>query len=93
MTEASISHLKNCLPEIVHNAEKGQDVKITRHGKPVAVIVSLERYNRAFSSGKGIFNAYLHWRNLHPDAGGFSDKELENMRDREPHKSSGFSWG
>lgn len=92
MTEATISHLKNHLPEIVHDVENGLDIQITRHGKPVAVIVSLKRYSRAFSSGKGIFNAYQRWRALHPEASGFTDEEVENMRDREPHESSAFSW-
>ena len=92
MTEATISHLKNHLPEIVHDVEKGKDIQITRHGKPVAVIVSLERYSHAFGSGKGIFNAYLRWRALHPEASGFSDDELVNLRDRLPHKPPGFSW-
>ena len=41
MTDATISHLKNHLPEIVHDVESGNDVQITRHGKPVAVIISL----------------------------------------------------
>ena len=92
MTEATISHLKNHLPEIVHDVEKGQDIQITRHGKPVAVIISLERYSLAFSSGKGIYNAYLRWQTLHPHASGFTDEEVENMRGKEPHKPSGFCW-
>ena len=92
MTEATISHLKNHLPEIVHNVEKGEDIQITRHGKPVAVIVSIDRYSRAFSSGRGIFNAYLRWRTLHPEASGFTDDEVAKMRNREPHKPSGFNW-
>lgn len=54
MSEATISILKNHLPEFVHQAEKGEDIQITRHGKAVAVIVSLERYNQAFGSGRGL---------------------------------------
>ena len=92
MPEATISHLKNHLPEIVHDVENGRDIQITRHGKPVAVIVSLERYNHAFSAGKGIFSAYQRWRDLHPEGAGFTDEEIDNMRDREPHKPSAFSW-
>ena len=92
MTEATISHLKNHLPEIVHEVENGLDIQITRHGKPVAVIVSLERYSRAFSSGKGVFSAYQRWRTLHPEGSGFTDEEVNNMRDRKPHKPSAFSW-
>lgn len=92
MTEATISHLKNHLPELVHNVEQGEDIQITRHGKPVAVIVSLERYNRALGGGKGIFNSYLDWRKQHPGIEGFTDKEIEAMRDKEPHEPANFSW-
>ena len=92
MPEATISHVKNHLPELVHRAEEVSDIHITRHGKPVAVLVSLERYESAFSSGKGIFNAYLRWRNIHADADGFTDKELDSMRDRTSHSASKFNW-
>ncbi len=92
MTDATISHLKNHLPEIVHDVENGNDIHITRHGKPVAVIISLERYSRAFSSGHGIFNAIQRWRTLHPGAEGFTEKEVEAMRDNEPHESSDSCW-
>ncbi len=92
MTEATISHLKNHLSEIVRDVENGQDIQVTRHGKPVAVMVSLERYGSSFSSGKGIFNAYQLWRTLHPEASGFTNEEVENMRDRELHKPSTFNW-
>lgn len=92
MNKASISHTKNHLPEIVHHAEAGQDIQITRHGKSVAVIVSMERYKQAFSSEKGIFNSYLHWRELHPKAKGLTDRELKNLRDKKPHEPTNFSW-
>ncbi len=92
MSEATISYLKNHLPECVHNVEQGEDIQITRHGKPVAVIVSLDRYNRALGEGKGIFNSYLHWRKLHPDADGFCDEEIESMRNKEPHEPTNISW-
>ncbi len=92
MTEASISHLKNHLPEYVHSVEQGEDIQITRHGKPVAVIISLERYNRALGSKKGIFSSYLNWRKQYPDAEGFSDKELDDMRNKAPHESVNFDW-
>lgn len=40
MTESAISALKKHLPEMVHLAET---VHITRHIKPIAVMVSLEQ--------------------------------------------------
>jgi len=85
MSKATTSQLKNHLPELVHTVESGQDLQITRHGKPVAVIVSLARYQQAFSSGRGIFNAAQRWRQQFPDADGFSDEELKQLRDKESH--------
>ncbi len=92
MTEATISQLKNHLPELVHRAEEGHDIEITRHGKPVAVMVSLERYNQVMRSGKGVFNAWRRWRELYPDTVGFTDEELDGMRDRAPHDVSQDPW-
>lgn len=94
MTEAAISTLKNHLPELVHQVEKGDDIQITRHGKPVAVIVSLERYNHAFSTGRGIYHASQLWRKQYPDNSGFSDIELQDIheRTREPHIEKPSVW-
>ncbi len=92
MTTAAISHLKNHLPEIVHEVENGEDIQITRHGKPVAVIVSLEKYNTIFKSEKGIFSAYLRWRQCYPEATGFTDNEIKQMGDPKPHEPANFSW-
>jgi prevent-host-death family protein len=94
MTESAISTLKNHLPEMVHLAESGQDVHITRHGKPVAVMVSLERYTQAFTAGKGIFSSGLRWRDKHPGAEGFSDEDIKQMHrnTRQPFPESDSVW-
>lgn len=36
----TITEAKNRLPSLVHRVEKGPAVKLTRHGRPVAVLVS-----------------------------------------------------
>jgi len=92
MTDATISQLKNHLPQIVHEVENGEDIQITRHGKPVAVIVSLDRYKQSFASGKGIYSAWQQWRTLYPQSNGLTDQELENMRDEEPHQTVNSCW-
>jgi len=46
MTTVSIAEAKNQLPRIVQQAETGDPVHITRHGKPVAVLVSEAEYER-----------------------------------------------
>ena len=90
--EAAISTLKNHLPEIVHQVESGEDIQITRHGKPVAVMVSLSRYQQAFGDRKDIYQSILRWRNENPDCTGFTDEELHAMRDVGPHESRPSVW-
>jgi prevent-host-death family protein len=42
----SISDAKKLLPRLVREVEAGDTVTLTRHGKPVAVVVSIEEYGR-----------------------------------------------
>ncbi len=41
MGQHSIAELKNRLSELVESAENGEEIVITRHGKPVAKIVGM----------------------------------------------------
>lgn len=43
MAEYSIADAKNHLPKLVDRAVAGEEVKITRRGKPIAKIVALGR--------------------------------------------------
>ena len=42
----SIAAAKNNLSSLVHQAEQGRPVRLTRRGKPVAVLISTEQYER-----------------------------------------------
>lgn len=42
----SIAKARNQLPALVHAVEEGPPVRLTRRGKPVAVLVSLAEYER-----------------------------------------------
>lgn len=46
----SIAQARNQLSELVHQAESGKAVKLTRRGKPVAVVVSLATYESLSAS-------------------------------------------
>ncbi len=46
MAEASIADAKTQLTRLIHRAERGEAVHITRRGKPVAVLLSEEEYAR-----------------------------------------------
>jgi prevent-host-death family protein len=44
--EFSIAEARNQLPALVRALEKGPPIRLTRKGKPVAVLVSLQEYER-----------------------------------------------
>jgi antitoxin Phd len=46
MTSWSIQDAKNKLSELVDTATTGDPQLITKHGKPVAVVMSAERYDQ-----------------------------------------------
>lgn len=52
--EYSITEAKNKLPSIVHDVEEGTAVKFLRRGQPVAVLMSMNDYER-LSSGRTEF--------------------------------------
>jgi prevent-host-death family protein len=39
MTSMSVSEARAALPELLNRVERGEEVTITRHGRPVAVLV------------------------------------------------------
>ncbi len=89
MDALTIADAKNNLPKLIHAAEAGDDIHISRHGKPVAVLVSEERYRQLFESGKGVFAAIQAWRDEHEPVD-LSDEEVDSWRDRSPVRE--FSW-
>ena len=42
----SIAEAKNKLPSIIHSVERGPSVKLTRRGRPVAVLLSIQENER-----------------------------------------------
>jgi len=50
----SIAAAKNNLSSLVHEAEQGHPVRLTRRGKPVAVLISTEQYERISKPRKKI---------------------------------------
>ena len=49
--DVSIAQAKNRLPELIRAVENGQEVVITRHGKPVAQIAPLPAARRQIEWG------------------------------------------
>lgn len=87
MPEVSVTQARNTLTRLIRKAEDGEPVHITRHGKPVAVLVSRDDYDRLESGvprrdfWQGIMEwraqASFDWPELTPD-------EVDGWRDRRP---------
>jgi prevent-host-death family protein len=79
----TISEAKNKLPAIVHAVEKGPSVKLTRRGRPVAVLLSIKEYRALHRNRAGFWDALKVFREENNEVW-ISDQEIEALRDRTP---------
>lgn len=76
----SISEAKNKLPAIIHGIESGQSAELTRHGRPVAVLLSIAEYHALKKPKHGLLEALYRFRKeFEPDEDCF-----EELRDQSP---------
>jgi antitoxin Phd len=87
----SVAEAKNKLPSIIHEVEQGATVKITRHGKSVAVVVRQRNYEQLMEKGQGFWKSLGKFRNLLSAEGiVFTESDFIDLRDRTVGRS--FSW-
>ena len=88
----SIAKAKALLPRLVHEAEAGTPVEITRRGRPVAMIVSIDVYER-MSVKRGTFwddlDSFRVRHGLHEDGAKASEWPAASRADAEPRD---FEW-
>ena len=93
MRTSTIAEAKNNLSQLIHQLETGEAIHLTRHGKPVAVLISEHQYQRVIGANNSLNSAILNWRsqlNLNDDIG-FNDKELQTIR-KETSSDREFAW-
>ena len=79
----SIAEARDRLARLVHDAEKGAAVELTRRGKPVAVLVSTKDYQR-FLAGKPSFWEALEMFRSEVDLKKLGVEPGDFPRDRSP---------
>jgi len=80
--QLSIAEAKNRLPSVIHYVEKGRYVELTRRGKPVAVLLSMQEYQQLSRQFTGFWHALLAFRqNIQDEAIEISDSDFEGLRD------------
>jgi len=79
----SIAEAKNKLPAIIHEVEHGPPATLTRHGTPVAVVISVRQYEAMTQHKPDFWNAIVKWRqSIQADGDAVSDTDFNNLRDK-----------
>lgn len=58
----SIAEARDNLPGVIHEVEDGVRVELTRRGKPVAVLLGVEAYERLAEGKRAFWEAYEEFR-------------------------------
>jgi antitoxin Phd len=85
-SQYTISQAKNRLPAIVHAVEKGPSVKLTRRGRPVAVLLSIKEYEKLCGNRVGFWDALTAIRKR-AEKVDISDEDFKGLRDRTPGRA------
>ncbi len=81
----SIADARDRLPSLVHEAEEGRPVRITRRGKPVAVLVSEREYERLTGAREDFWDSLNKFRaSLAPGTLAGLKESLDDARDPSP---------
>jgi antitoxin Phd len=92
----SIAAARDNFPSLVHAAQAGAAIEVTRRGKPIAVLLALEEYERLIAphrGSRGFRETYLDFLQRNPD---LVDNAVEpdewpsSIRDLAPGRD--FSW-
>lgn len=87
----SIAEARDNFTSVVHEAERGTQVELTRRGKPVAVLVSVESFERLSKARPSFWEAYENYRREHaPDFDQDPDEIFRDVRDPSPGRD--FHW-
>lgn len=79
----SIADARQNLPSLVDEVESGAEIQLTRRGKPIAVVLSVEEYERLKTQRTSFAEAYRQFRERFPEGeGGISQRYLRSLRDR-----------
>jgi prevent-host-death family protein len=81
-TDYSIAEARNRLSQLVHRAEQGEPVRLSRRGKPVAVMVSVRDFERLRGVQVDFWNALIDFRARWEPA--FDDAAFAGPRERSP---------
>jgi len=89
----TIAEAKNKLPSIVHSVESGPPVQLTRHGRPVAVLLSTKAYARLNRKKEGFWRSFKAFcKAAEKEDIQITDKDFAELRDSTSGRKTDMSW-
>lgn len=84
----SIADARINLPAIIDQAEAGQVIELTRRGRPVAAVISLDELARLRGEQPSFSDAYARFTESHPlEDVGLDERWFDELRDRTAGRS------
>jgi prevent-host-death family protein len=81
----SVADARANLPGILNDVEAGKEVQLTRRGQPVAVVLSVQKYEALRRHHASFAEAYREFIGRHsPQEIGVEPDFFDSIRDREP---------
>jgi len=90
MKTSTIADAKNNLSQLIYQLESDDPIHLTRHGKPVAVMLSEANYQRLTQKNNGLYQAIQQWRRQLDSDGALTETELNTLRTTSQPRA--FSW-
>ena len=90
MKISTIAEAKNNLSQLIYQLEADETIHLTRHGKPVAVMLSEANYQKLIHKNNSLYQAIQQWRNELKDDVALTEAELKNIRKSSQERV--FSW-
>ncbi|MDA8141268.1 MAG: type II toxin-antitoxin system Phd/YefM family antitoxin [Desulfobacteraceae bacterium] len=78
----SIAEAKNKLTTLIHEAEAGLPVSLTRHGKPVAVLMAIQEYQALKTNKHNFWDLLTEFREYMGSSGvEYNEADFSGIRD------------
>ena len=85
----SIAEAKNNLTSMIHDVEAGTPLKLTRHGKPVAVLLSIQEYELLKAEKGNFWSKLIEFRKeIEKENVEITDADFTDLRDSFPGRKA-----
>ena len=91
LKQYSIAEARDRFTSLVRAVERESAIELTRRGKPVAIILSIQEYRRLSAHPAGFWEAYAAFRErVNLQELGIESDTFDGLRDRSPGRE--FGW-